>query len=297
MLEDAQAIFEAFASDPRVTKYMDWRPAQRLDLDKVAKRHAEFAADMAAGKRIAWVIRRLVDTRLCGKIELRIDGQEGDIGYVLAATHWGEGIMPEAMTAVLDFAQRLGLRRITGACDPDNRASVRVFQKCGFHYAGRQKGALIRPNISDTPRDSECYQLILGISIRLAREADYPSILSISNTTEWEKSNFLARMLSRDAVDVACDGERIVGFNAWNREFFSRPLIWLVVVDPEYRGLGIGSLLFAHAEQACKGTRLYSSTNRSNIAMQHFHERRGYHVCGELDLDPGDPEVFYCIDL
>ncbi len=143
---------------------MDWRPAQKLDLPKAAERHAEFAADMAAGKRIAWVIRRMQDTRLCGKIELRIDGQEGYIGYVLAATHWGKGIMPEAIAAVLDFARHLGLRRIAGTCDPDNRASVRVFQKCDFHYAGRRKSTLIRPNISDEPRDSECYELILGIS-------------------------------------------------------------------------------------------------------------------------------------
>ena len=104
-------------------------------------------------------------------------------------------------------------------------------------------------------------------------------------------------MISQNSIDVACDGERIVGFNAWNREFFSRPLVWLIAVEPAYRNRGIGTLLFTHTERACKGTRLYSSTNRSNVGMQRFHERRGYRVCGEIDLDPGDPEIFYCIDL
>lgn len=137
----------------------------------------------------------------------------------------------------------------------------------------------------------------VGIQIRAATEDEFPTILTISDTTQWEKSDFLKRMLARNSVDVACEGERVIGFNAWNREFFSRPFIWLVVVKPECRGGGIGSLLFAKAERDCKGTRLYSSTNRSNEATQRFHERRGYRVAGELDLDPGDPEVFYCIDL
>lgn len=136
-----------------------------------------------------------------------------------------------------------------------------------------------------------------GISIRGATQTDFGAIIAISNTTKWEKSDFLASLLSRHSVDVACEGNRVVGFNAWNHEFFSRPMIWLVVVDPEYRGRGIGNLLFVNTERACKGSRLYSSTNRSNEAMQRFHVRRGYRVCGELDLDPGDPEVFYCIDL
>lgn len=75
--DDAQAIFEAFASDERVTKYMDWRPAPRLDVLKTRDRYADLAADMAHGKRIAWVIRKLDEERLCGKIELRIDGTDG----------------------------------------------------------------------------------------------------------------------------------------------------------------------------------------------------------------------------
>lgn len=135
------------------------------------------------------------------------------------------------------------------------------------------------------------------ITIRSATQADYPAIVAIGRSTQWEKSAFLALMISRGAVDVACKGTRIVGFNAWNRELFSQPMIWLIVVDPSERNEGIGGLLFSKAERDCKGTRLYASTNRSNVGMQRFYERRGYRPCGELDLDPGDPEMFYCIDL
>ena len=133
--EDAEAIFEAFASDARVTKYMDWEPASHFDASKAAERYAELASDMAAGRRITWVIRVLDEPRLCGKMELRIDGNEGDVGYVLAASHWGRGIVPEALNAVLAFARKNGLRR--------------------------REAALIRPALSSQPRDSECYEIQL----------------------------------------------------------------------------------------------------------------------------------------
>ena len=159
-LEDARAIFDSFASDPRVTKYMDWQAQSVFDRVEAAVRYSELAAGMAAGKQVAWVIRKLDEAQLCGKIELRIDGENGDVGYVLAASHWGQGIAPEALTAVIEFARRLGLRRITGTCDPNNRASIRVFEKCGFRYAGRKTADLIRPALSDEPRDSECFELV-----------------------------------------------------------------------------------------------------------------------------------------
>lgn len=178
------------------------------------------------------------------------------------------------------------------SCDTATPAKhlLNLYLRQGFRIVGEHKWR-------HSNYDSVVMSKRLGITIRPATEGDYPAILTISNTTQWEKSTFLTRMLSRNSIDVALDGDRIIGFNAWNREFFSRPMIWLVVVDPEYRGRGIGSLLFANAERSCRGTRLYSSTNRSSTPMQRFHERRGYRTAGELDLDPGDPEVFYCIDL
>lgn len=160
-LDDAHALFEYLACDARVAKYTDWLPALTFDVEKAAKRYADLAADMAQGKRISWVIRKLDETRLCGKFELRIEGQEGEAGYILAPSHWGQGIMPEATSAVLGFARRLGLRRITGTCDPDNRASIRVFEKCGFRHTGRKAGALLRPALSDKPRDSDCFEITL----------------------------------------------------------------------------------------------------------------------------------------
>jgi GNAT superfamily N-acetyltransferase len=178
------------------------------------------------------------------------------------------------------------------ACDTADAAGhlIATYARRGFRIVGKHKW-------NHAGYGSVVLSKRLGVAVRSATQTDYAAILAISKTTPWEKSDFLRQMLSRGCIDVAYDGVGIVGFNAWNREFFSHPLIWLVVVDPANRAGGIGSLLYAHTERACKGTRLYSSTNRSNVRMQRFHQLRGYRACGEIDLDPGDPEVFYCIDL
>lgn len=160
MVDDAQSLLEAYASDPRVTRYMDWRPVQNVS--EIAERIAVFVTDTAEGKCVGWVIRRLDETAPCGRIDLRLIGEDADVGFVLAVSKWGHGIMTEALTAVLEFARgHLLLRRVSGTCDPENRASARVFQKCGFEYVGYRERSLIRPNVSDEPRGSACFAIVL----------------------------------------------------------------------------------------------------------------------------------------
>ncbi|MBK8138947.1 MAG: GNAT family N-acetyltransferase [Chloroflexi bacterium] len=62
------------------------------------------------------------------------------VGFDLQRRFWGRGIMPEALTAVLDFGfNQIGLNRIEADCSIMNLASQRVLQKVGFVYEGRQR--------------------------------------------------------------------------------------------------------------------------------------------------------------
>lgn len=128
-------------------------------------------------------------------------------------------------------------------------------------------------------------------------EADLPAVLAIANETPWEKTGYLKLQLNDGNVLVAERDGVLCGFAVWNREFFSLPFIWLVAVASAYRGRGVASQLVAAVEDECAPGRLYSSTNESNEAMHRFFTRRGYRRAGTADVDPGDPEVFYRIDL
>ena len=135
------------------------------------------------------------------------------------------------------------------------------------------------------------------MSVRLATPDDVSAILEIAASTPWDKNEYLRQQVVGGHVLVVTEAEKVVGFAVWNLEFVSQPFVWLVAVSPAYRRRGIASLLFDAVEAAGTGRRVYSSTNLSHSVMQHFLEQRGYLPVGEVDLDPGDPEVFYRLDL
>lgn len=57
----------------------------------------------------------------------------GNLGYAIGWRWWGNSYVPEAAGAVLNFARKLGMQRVTGICDYENARSARVFEKLGLH--------------------------------------------------------------------------------------------------------------------------------------------------------------------
>jgi len=63
--------------------------------------------------------------------------EQDEVGWVIAAGRWGEGLAPEAATAAIaDAFERVGLGRILSWTTADNRASRRVMDKCGLRFRG-----------------------------------------------------------------------------------------------------------------------------------------------------------------
>jgi [ribosomal protein S5]-alanine N-acetyltransferase len=60
-----------------------------------------------------------------------------EIGYWLAQTYWGQGIMTQVVRRACRLAfDELGLSKLTAHVFVDNVGSVRVLQKCGFQEEG-----------------------------------------------------------------------------------------------------------------------------------------------------------------
>ena len=71
-----------------------------------------------------------------------------EIGYVLSKARWGRGLMPEAVSAVIDYCFReLSYDWLTCGHFLWNHQSARVIQKCGFQY--------VRDDILETRRGTE----------------------------------------------------------------------------------------------------------------------------------------------
>jgi ribosomal-protein-alanine N-acetyltransferase len=94
-----------------------------------------------AGTDYTFFIFLRENQQLAGGITLsnirRRAAQFVNLGYWMGERHAGQGLMTEAVGAVVPFCfETLGLHRIHAAFLPDNDASRRVLEKNGFHEEG-----------------------------------------------------------------------------------------------------------------------------------------------------------------
>ena len=78
--------------------------------------------------------------------QLRLDltGQEAEISYSVAASERGKGIGTLLIRMAVSYAGNLsGIRALTAEVLPDNTASRRIFEKCGFHLLSEEPGRLL----------------------------------------------------------------------------------------------------------------------------------------------------------
>lgn len=109
--------------------------------------------------------------RLIGGITLsnvrRGVSQSGSVGYWIGLPFQNVGYMAEALQAVLVYGfEKLNLHRVDGASLPENHASMRVLEKCGFHKEGVARKYL---KINDCWQDHVLYSFIVD---DLSEQAD-----------------------------------------------------------------------------------------------------------------------------
>lgn len=149
--EDAAAIFAAYAQDPEVCRFMVWAPHD--DLEVTRQFIGRCLQGWAAGTPLPWVIEDPATRDAIGMLEARVQSTTIDMGYVLARSRWGSGLMPEAIGAVADAClARPEVYRVQAVCDVENRASARALEKSGFLKEGRLERYGIHPNVSPEPR-------------------------------------------------------------------------------------------------------------------------------------------------
>lgn len=155
---DAKAIFDEYARDPEVVRYLTWRPHGSIADTTAFLERLRAAWD--AGTERTWGLT-LRDDRVIGMIGIRPHGFKADIGYVLAKPYWGRGLMTEAVSAVVDLAfADPAVHRVWAVCDVDNAGSARVLEKVGMSFEGILRRWIVHPNVGDTPRDTRCYSRI-----------------------------------------------------------------------------------------------------------------------------------------
>jgi ribosomal-protein-alanine N-acetyltransferase len=156
--EDAKEIFDTYAQDPEVTRFLTWPPHQRVDDTLLFLERCERV--WADGSAFSWVIVSRETGAILGGIELRVDGHRAEFGYALARAAWGRGYATEAARAVVATAFAVpAIQRVWAYVDVENVPSARVLEKAGLTREGCLRKWYV-PTGFGVPRDAWCYAKI-----------------------------------------------------------------------------------------------------------------------------------------
>lgn len=149
---DAEAVFERYASDPEVTRYLAW-PTHRSLADTegfLAFSDSEWAR-WPAGPLLVFLKS---DGRLVGSTGLGFESlHEASTGFVLARDAWGQGYATEVAQVMVELAAALGVGRLKAICHHAHMASRRVLEKAAFRHEGLLPRHVVFPNLSAGPQD------------------------------------------------------------------------------------------------------------------------------------------------
>lgn len=137
-LEDAQVMFDNWASDPEVTKYLMWPTHSSVDVSRWVL--GDWCGQYEKPDYYQWAIVLKEIGQPIGSIAVVAHDDrvaKAHVGYAMGRKWWHRGIMTEAMQAVMDFLfDEVGVQRIEARHDPRNPHSGGVMKKCGMKYEG-----------------------------------------------------------------------------------------------------------------------------------------------------------------
>ncbi|MBO4470529.1 MAG: GNAT family N-acetyltransferase [Clostridia bacterium] len=142
-IEDADDMFTNWASDPEVTRFLTWPAHPNADVTRMILK--DWISRYEDGGFFNWAIALKESGSVIGNISVvRLEEaiEEAEVGYCMGRAYWGQGIMPEALRAVMDYLfDTVGVNRIMAGYDVNNPKSGRVMEKAGMQREGIRRGA------------------------------------------------------------------------------------------------------------------------------------------------------------
>lgn len=137
-MEDAQAMYDNWASDDDVTRYLTWPSHSDIGVSKWVLN--DWIGSYAKDDYYQWAIVPKALGEPIGSIAV-VDSRgavtKASLGYCMGKKWWHQGIMPEALRAVISFLMdEVGFQRIEAVHAPENPNSGAVMRKAGMTYEG-----------------------------------------------------------------------------------------------------------------------------------------------------------------
>ena len=130
---DADQMYENWASDPAVTKYLRWDP--HPNAAHTAELLRAWETLYPNDDYYQWCCVEKATGAVFGTISLFLDEEGWECGYCFGQRWWGKGYATEAARAVVRYwFDTVGADELSCCHALGNPASGRVMQKAGFVY-------------------------------------------------------------------------------------------------------------------------------------------------------------------
>ena len=135
--DDADDLYEIF-SDRQVMKYYDRMPLKSRDeADGLTEMFIDCMKDKSM---LRWGIEEKSSGKLigtCGFFCISEQNKKAEVGYELRRDRWGNGIMSEALGAIMQFIfTKTDINRVEAFVEIPNVTSMQLLDKLGFVNEG-----------------------------------------------------------------------------------------------------------------------------------------------------------------
>ena len=141
-IDDAQSMYENWANDPEVTKFLMWPVHESIEVSKAIL--VDWTSHYCERDYYQWaiVLKENGDIPI-GSISMvhkDDDIKMVHIGYCIGRKWWHKGITSEALQAIIKFfIIDVGMNRVESRHDHNNPNSGKVMLKCGMKYEGTKR--------------------------------------------------------------------------------------------------------------------------------------------------------------
>ena len=136
-IDDAKDMYENWASDEKVTKFLTWNAHDSIDVTKFILNL--WVKEYENPNTIRFAITLKDSNEVIGAIDVvnYVNGNP-EIGYCLSRKHWNKGYMSEACNAFIKYLFDKGFNKIVIEANVNNIASNKVIMKCGFKFVKKE---------------------------------------------------------------------------------------------------------------------------------------------------------------
>ena len=156
-LKDATSMYNNWASDEEVTKYLTWPAHSNIGVTKMVLN--SWIEQYDNNEFYQWGIVFKDENELIGTIGVvnkNDDIKSFELGVCLGKKYWGKAIGPEAVNIVIKYLKQIGYTQMTSTTKVGNKKSFKAIINDGSEYIGIKKDGCT--NLDKTKSDIHVFR-------------------------------------------------------------------------------------------------------------------------------------------